>query len=119
MVTSKTHGPLLLRRRGQRALHSATVTGTDPLDGLSARTVNFLRRLSGYPNVGDIVVNSLWEGETQHVAAFEELIGCHGGTGGLQTAPFVLYPSGWGEPSEPIVGAESLHRFLRAHIGAP
>jgi hypothetical protein len=36
--------------------------------------------------VVDVVVNSLFEPETGHVAAFEELIGCHGGVGGPQAA---------------------------------
>lgn len=49
----------------------------------------------GYPDVGDIVVNSVCEPGTERVAAFEELIGCHGGAGGAQTVPFLLYPSEW------------------------
>ena len=104
-------GPRILSTRGAHE-------GADPLDGLSSHTLSFLRRLSTYPNVGDIVVNSLWEGESQQVAAFEELIGCHGGAGGLQTAPFVLCPAEWGDPPEPIVGAESLHRFLKAGLAS-
>jgi putative membrane protein len=71
--------------------------------------------LSSYPNVGDIVVNSVYDPQTEQVAAFEELVGCHGGTGGPQTSPFVLYPSDWGE-APPIVGSERLHLFLREHI---
>jgi hypothetical protein len=66
--------------------------------------------------VGDIVVNSLYEPNVGQVAAFEELIGCHGGAGGLQTSPFLLYPAEWGE-TPPIVGAEQLHRFLGQHVG--
>ena len=112
-------GPLVLSRNGRRDLAADTVSGHDPLAPFSVSTAGFLRRLSSYSNVGDIVVNSLLEPETGQVAAFEELIGCHGGAGGLQTMPFVLYPSEWPEPTSPIVGAERLHAFLSEHISSP
>lgn len=110
-------GPLVLGSHGQRDLLSGDVSGDDPLAAFSPHTAAMLRRLSSYSNVGDIVVNSLCDPVTQQVAAFEELIGCHGGAGGGQTSPFVLYPADWGE-SPPIVGAEQLHRFLRQHTSA-
>jgi uncharacterized membrane protein YvlD (DUF360 family) len=109
-------GPVVLGRRGRRDLVTDEVTGDDPLAPFGPHTAAFLRRLSTYANVGDIVVNSLFEPDTGQVAAFEELVGCHGGTGGLQTRPFALYPSEWGEPAEPIVGAEQLHAFLSQHM---
>jgi hypothetical protein len=109
-------GPLVLGPHGRRDLSDDRVEGDDPLSSFSINTPRFLRRLSTYTDVGDIVVNSLYEPQTGQVAAFEELIGCHGGAGGLQTAPFVLYPSEWGDPSGPIVGAEQLHQFLREHV---
>jgi hypothetical protein len=111
-------GPVVLGPRGRRDLTDGRVQGEDPLSQFSLNTASFLRRLSTYSDVGDIVVNSLYEPQTGQVAAFEELIGCHGGAGGLQTAPFVLYPSEWGDPPGPIVGAEQLHRFLREHVAA-
>jgi hypothetical protein len=95
------------------------VVGEDPLAGFSPHTAGFLRRLSTYPNVGDIVVNSVCDPKTGQVAAFEELIGCHGGAGGTQTQPFLLYPSEWGDPAAPIVGAERVHHFLRQHVASP
>jgi uncharacterized membrane protein YvlD (DUF360 family) len=110
-----TGGPVVLGRNGRRDLTSGVVSGDDPLSGFSEQTAAFLRRLSSYPNVGDIVVNSLYDAQTGQVAAFEELIGCHGGAGGLQTSPFVLYPSEWQEPSA-IVGSEQLHHFLSQHL---
>ena len=42
--------------------------------------------------------------ETGEVAAFEELVGSHGGMGGAQTEAFLLYPAAFAEPAEPIVG---------------
>ena len=48
------------------------------------------------------------------VAAFEELCGSHGGMGGTQNHPFILYPSDLAHPSQQIVGAENVHlQFTR------
>jgi hypothetical protein len=44
--------------------------------------------------------------------AFEELISFHGGLGGPQTRPFILYPPGLAAPAEPIVGAAAVHQIL-------
>jgi putative membrane protein len=59
--------------------------------------------------VADIMVNSLYDPETDEVAAFEELVGSHGGMGGDQTVPFVMFPSEWEITKEPIIGAPELH----------
>jgi uncharacterized membrane protein YvlD (DUF360 family) len=111
-----TGGPVVLGDRGTRDLVTGEVSGDDPLADFGVHTATFLRRLSSFPDVADIVVNSLFEPETGHVAAFEELIGCHGGVGGPQTAPFMLYPSEWGVPSPRLVGAEQVHAFLNQHL---
>jgi hypothetical protein len=44
--------------------------------------------------------------------AFEELISFHGGMGGAQTRPFLLYPSQLRLPDEPIIGAAAVHELL-------
>ena len=38
------------------------------------------------------MINSTWWEEMDEVAAFEELVGSHGGMGGTQSHPFVLHP---------------------------
>ena len=55
---------------------------------------------------------SLLDTATDEVAAFEELIGSHGGLGGTQTQPFILHPAEW-TIDEPIVGAEDVYRQIR------
>jgi len=47
------------------------------------------------------------------VAAFEELVGSHGGLGGGQSFPFILFPAGWTREKERIVGAVELHAQLK------
>ena len=64
------------------------------------------------------MVNSAYWPETGEVAAFEELVGSHGGLGGTQSRAFVLAPRGWEFPSEPLVGAEEVHRLMRRWLAA-
>jgi hypothetical protein len=49
---------------------------------------------------------------TDSVAAFEELVGSHGGLGGPQSRPFALVPSGWRDPAEPVIGAPAMHVLM-------
>jgi hypothetical protein len=49
----------------------------------------------------------------EEVAAFEELVGSHGGMGGSQSFPFVLFPIALPYPERAVVGAEGMHRVLR------
>jgi len=43
------------------------------------------------------------------VAAFEELVGSHGGLGGDQATAFVMFPAEWELENKHIVGAPALH----------
>jgi len=108
-------GPVVMGTGGYRVLTTGRVDGEDPLAGFSPHTAQFLVRQSSYSNVGDIVVNSLLD-EHGHVAAFEELIGCHGGAGGLQTQPLLLFPADWADQSPEIIGSEGIHAFLSDHL---
>ena len=51
-----------------------------------------MRRTDAFPHCPDLLVNSTYWAETDEVAAFEELVGSHGGMGGGQCFPFVLFP---------------------------
>ena len=46
------------------------------------------------------MLNSTYWPEVDEVAAFEELCGSHGGMGGTQSHPFILYPAGWVAPRQ-------------------
>ena len=54
--------------------------------------------------------------ETNEVAAFEDLIGCHGGLGGYQAQPFVLYPAELSVPDEPLIGAAAVHHLMKGWV---
>ena len=61
-------------------------------------------------------MNSTYWTQTQEVAAFEELVGSHGGMGGPQAFPFVLAPSEFEQPREPMLGAGAVHRQMRSWL---
>ena len=61
-----------------------------------------MRRTDGFPHCPDIVLNSTYWQDTDEVAAFEELVGSHGGMGGSQSFPFLLHPVELEPPPEPL-----------------
>ena len=61
----------------------------------------------------EAMVGSFYDPQLDEGCAFEELICFHGGLGGPQTRPFILYPSKLTLPDEPIIGAASVHELLR------
>ena len=76
-------------------------------------------RQAEMPHNGDIVVISRLDDYTHEVAAFEELVGCHGGIGGWQTEAVLVHPSRWAV-DEPPVGSDAVHALLISwleHLG--
>jgi hypothetical protein len=112
MARSEAHGTVVVGARGSRYLDSGRVEGDDPVVPYGEHAVTGLRRLAAMEHCGDVVVVSLLDAETDEVAAFEELIGSHGGIGGAQTEAFILHPAEW-TVDGPLVGAEAVHRQLR------
>ena len=112
LVRSARLGPVVLGGRGLRYLDGGRVDGLDPLEPFGPLAETSLRRLDGFGNVGDLVVISMLDPEAGEVAAFEELVGSHGGLGGAQTDAFLLYPAFLAAPTGPIVGAPSVHQVL-------
>lgn len=72
-----------------------------------------VRRTDSFPHVADIMVNSAYDPETGAVHAFEEQIGSHGGLGGEQARPFLMWPTALSDPDPEPVGAEAVHAVLR------
>ena len=112
LVQSATHGAVVLGARGAHFLDESRVEGEDPLEPFSPTAPVHLLRTSRFPHAADITVGSFYDAALDEGCAFEELISFHGGLGGPQTRPFVLYPADLELPPEPIRGAEALHRVL-------
>jgi hypothetical protein len=113
LVRSEEDGALAISRAGRRRIDRDELEGEDPLVPYGPLALPSLRRLDGFRTVGDLVVLSTVDPGTAEVVSFEDLVGCHGGLGGAQSEPFVLYPSDWLPPSEPIVGAPQVNAQLR------
>ncbi|GLW34893.1 phage holin family protein [Actinoplanes regularis] len=112
LVRSAREGPIVLGHDGRRWLDDDHVEGVDPLRDFGPRAADDLRRHDRLAHTGDLVVNSLWDPVTQEVAAFEELIGCHGGLGGGQSRPVLIHPRDW-DPPGVLTGADEVHHYLR------
>jgi hypothetical protein len=93
------------------ALVDGEVLGS--LEGFGPNAERHVARTSGFAHCPDVVVNSCYWEEADEVAAFEELVGSHGGMGGGQSFPFALFPATFAAPEEPVVGAEAMHRLMR------
>jgi hypothetical protein len=65
----------------------------------------------------DLLLISQYDPELGEVAAFEELIGSHGGLGGPQTQPFILHPTEWTLDEEVPLGAPAIYRNIRRWLG--
>lgn len=75
-----------------------------------------VRRTDTFPHVADVMVNSAYDPGTGEVHAFEEQIGSHGGLGGEQGHPFLMWPTVLSEPEAGLVGAEAVHGVLRRWV---
>ena len=112
LVHSSEHGAVALGNRGEHYLETGRVNGQDPLAGFSPTAPAHLLRTDGFEHVGDIMVGSFYDAESDEGCAFEELISFHGGIGGYQTRPFILHPARLDAGAAPIVGAASVHGIL-------
>ena len=115
LVNSITNGAMVIGEDGIYYLNSDKVVGKNPLECFGVNASHHLKRQNSFKNMPDILVNSFYDSENNEVCAFEELIGSHGGLGGNQTKPFIIYPSEWKDPGD-LIGSESIYHFLKKEI---
>ncbi len=118
IVLDEVEGPLALGGEGSVRLTDGHVEGVDPLLPFGPRAHEFVLRVALRPEAPDIYVNSLVDAGTEEVAAFEDLVGCHGGLGGWQDRAFVVVPRDLPFPPDRVIGADSLHVALRTILRA-
>lgn len=106
---SAADGTVVLGRDGENRLRDRRVLGTDPLERFGPTAADFVARAAAMDEAPDLYVNSLLD-DLGEVAAFESLVGCHGGLGGWQERAMVVHPTRLLLPTPMIVGAEELHR---------
>lgn len=112
LVRSSEHGAVALGAGGAHYLDEGRIEGDDPLAAFSPNAAGHLRRTDGFADVADIMVGSFYDPVLDEGCAFEELISFHGGLGGPQTEPFLLYPRTLSLPDQPLVGAAAVHGVL-------
>jgi uncharacterized membrane protein YvlD (DUF360 family) len=124
LVRSEARGTLVLSDGGIRELtkdvaNDGIVEGKDPLAEFESYTARFLDDLAQFEQSGDIIVNGTFDPSTGWVIGFDDLVGAHGGVGGMQTQPFIAYPSTWTDTPPEIIGSVGIHKFLMEHTSGP
>ncbi|HEV2789941.1 MAG TPA: alkaline phosphatase family protein, partial [Solirubrobacterales bacterium] len=116
LVRSERFGALAIGAAGTNFLDEDRVEGIDPLAAFGPNAAHHVRRTDSFPHCADLMINSrLWP-EFGEVAAFEELVGSHGGLGGMQGFPFVMHHADLPWPADEVVGAERVHRIFRGWL---
>ena len=115
VVRSETDGLIAVGHNGIYFLDSDIIEGQNPLEVFGPNAAQHLRTLDTYPCMPDILVNSFYDPATNEGAAYEELIGFHGGLGGNQNHPFLMYPAHLQKDDlPPIIGAPEVYKVIRA-----
>jgi uncharacterized membrane protein YvlD (DUF360 family) len=112
--------PWALGAHGRIRLDTGEVTGQDPLQPYADHAAGVLRRAVMMPEAPDLYLNSRIEDATLDIAAFEPLVGAHGGLGGWQDRAILLTPRTLAHvlPTEGIEGADRLHAVLVSMLRA-
>ena len=113
MVKTRDRGSLVIGHNGVVNLDDGEVEGEDPMAPFGPNTLLSMRREDEMEHAPDLLLISEYNPALGEVAAFEELIGSHGGLGGPQTEPFILHPVDWTLDEEVPLGAPAVYRNLR------
>ena len=111
VVDTTEHGPVVLGPEGEHRVREGVVVGSDPLAAFGPDAPAFVLRAASMPEAPDVVVNSLLD-DMGEVAAFEGLVGCHGGLGGWQDRAMIVWPADLPGPGQLVVGADAMHDLL-------
>lgn len=111
-VDTNGDGPVAIGADGRHYLDDGRIEGADPLEHFGKHAARHLARNMRFKNAPDIYLVSMYDPASGEVAAFEELVGSHGGLGGTQSEPFAFVPTEWSEEPEEIIGAGEMHDVL-------
>ena len=112
--------PWVLGEKGTVRLDTGQVSGQDALEPYGNHAARMLQRAVMMPEAPDLYINSRVSDITLDIAAFEPLVGAHGGLGGWQDRAILLTPRALADvlPAERIEGADRLHTVLVAMLRA-
>jgi hypothetical protein len=109
VVVRGENGPVAIGSSGLHELRSGIVEGADPLLPYGPHARADLLRHQESAHVGDLVLISCVDPVTEEVAAFEELVGSHGGLGGWQTDAMLVHPARWPIARPELIGPDAVH----------
>jgi hypothetical protein len=112
LVIVDDDGPVAVGAAGSHRLADGTVQGVDPLLPYGPFARADLLRHQQAEHIGDLVLISSVDPVTDEVAAFEELVGSHGGLGGWQTDAMLVHPAEWQITHGDLIGPDAVHRQL-------
>lgn len=117
-VRSANGGGLAVGARGVHHLADGQIDGEDPLRIYGPKVAAELSRVDAMVHAPDLLLLSRHDPELGEVAAFEELIGSHGGLGGPQSDAFILHPVDWTLDAEVPFGPVAVHQNLRRWLAS-
>lgn len=112
VVVRDDDGPVAIGAAGSHRLRDGVVQGIDPLLPYGPQARHDLLRHQESAHIADLVLISCVDPVTDEVAAFEELVGSHGGLGGWQTDAVLVHPARWPVTEPELDGADAVHRQL-------
>ena len=115
-VLSAEHGPMVIGADGYHRLRDGFVQGVDPLAPFPAHAAWALLAAVSRDEAPDVYVNSIVDVSTSEIAAFEDLVGSHGGLGGWQDRGTFVPPADLVPDGTAVRGAEDLHAVLVAML---
>lgn len=91
--------------------------GENPLSSLPEPDLaaSQLRQLASFPHSGDIIIFGAWR-EDGEVICFEDQVASHGGLGGPQDYPFIMYPSRLNLDVGEVTNARDLYAHFAAYL---
>jgi hypothetical protein len=112
------HVPWAIGATGRVRLDTGAVSGESPLEPYGPHASRVVRQAVLMAEAPDLYINSTVDDITLDVAAFEPLVGAHGGLGGWQDRAVLLTPRAQAHvlPAKQIEGADRLHDVLVAML---
>jgi hypothetical protein len=112
---------VMMGRQGTLTIHKDLdrLRGSNPLASFAdphyqATQIDYV---ASFPRAGDLMLLGAWE--NGEVVAFEDQIGTHGGVGGPQDKPFILYPADMDWPSSAIESPCDLYPIFARYLDQP
>lgn len=114
IVKSKKSKTMVIGKTGVNFVDTGKIKGKDPLKVYSKNAKKQISVESSFTNCPDILVTTTYDPKTEELASFENQIGHHGGLGGPQNRPFVVYPTELNYDGKEINSASELSKLLKS-----